>query len=64
LKRVIIPRENEPDLSELPPETREALEFVLADSIEDVFAAAFERKLVRGPRRVAASQRRAAAAAR
>jgi ATP-dependent Lon protease len=44
LKRVILPRENEPDLEELPPETREALEFVFADTIEDVFAAAFESR--------------------
>ncbi len=41
LKRVIIPRENEPDLADLPPETRDALEFVPADRIEDVFQAAF-----------------------
>jgi ATP-dependent Lon protease len=41
LGRVILPRENEHDLEELPAETREALEFVLADSIEDVLGAAF-----------------------
>ena len=44
LKRVIIPRENETDLADLPAETREALEFVPADTIEDVFAAAFDPK--------------------
>ena len=44
LKRVVFPRENEPDLDELPPETRRALEFVPADTIEDVFAAAFNGK--------------------
>ena len=34
LKRVILPRENEPDLEELPEETRdEAIEFVLADDV-------------------------------
>jgi ATP-dependent Lon protease len=42
LKRVIFPRENEPDLEELPAETRDALAFVPADTIEDVFAAAFD----------------------
>jgi ATP-dependent Lon protease len=42
LKRVILPRDNEPDLSELPPETRQGLEFIAADTIEDVFAAAFD----------------------
>src|SRR5207253_4701541 len=44
LKRVILPRENEPDLADLPTETREALEFIPADTIEDVFAAAFDGK--------------------
>ncbi|HEX6490852.1 MAG TPA: endopeptidase La [Gaiellaceae bacterium] len=42
LKRVIIPRENEPDLEDLPQETREELVFVLADSLDDVLGAAFE----------------------
>ena len=42
LKRVIMPRENEPDLAELPPETRRELEFVLVDSIDEVFEAAFD----------------------
>ena len=56
LKRVILPRENEAELTELPPETREAIEFVPADTIEDVFAAAFSSKVPaqsrRGPRSV------------
>ena len=42
LKRVILPRENESDLVELPPETRAAIEFIPVDTIEDVFAAAFD----------------------
>jgi ATP-dependent Lon protease len=41
LGRVILPRENEHDLEELPPEARDALRFVLVDSIEEVFDAAF-----------------------
>jgi ATP-dependent Lon protease len=41
LKRVILPSENEPDLEELPAETREEMSFTLADSIDDVFAVAF-----------------------
>jgi ATP-dependent Lon protease len=41
LGRVILPRENEHDLEELPPETRDALGFVLVDSIDEVFDAAF-----------------------
>jgi ATP-dependent Lon protease len=42
LKRVILPRENEAELGELPPETRDAIRFVPADTIDDVFAAAFD----------------------
>ena len=42
LKRVILPRENEPDLDELPAETRSELDFVLAESMDDVLAAAFD----------------------
>jgi ATP-dependent Lon protease len=38
----VLPRENEHDLDELPAETREALEFILADSIDDVLSAAFD----------------------
>jgi ATP-dependent Lon protease len=60
LKRVILPRENEPDLTELPEETREALEFVLVDSVEDVFEAAFDGKRVNGRIRVPAPERQAA----
>ena len=42
IKRVIIPHENEPDLQELPKETREGLDFVLANTLDDVLAAAFD----------------------
>ena len=40
LGRVILPRENEHDLDELPPEARHALAFVLVDSIGEVLDAA------------------------
>jgi ATP-dependent Lon protease len=39
-KHVILPKENEADLAELPEEVRKALEFVFAERIGDVFAAA------------------------
>ena len=42
LKRLILPSENEYDLEELPAETRRELEFVLVDSIEQVFDVAFD----------------------
>jgi ATP-dependent Lon protease len=60
LKRVILPRENEPDLAELPDETRKALEFVLVDSVDDVFAAAFDGKRANGRLRAPALERQAA----
>src|SRR3954453_23811909 len=41
LTRVILPSENEHDLDDLPAETRKAMTFTLADSIEDVFDVAF-----------------------
>jgi len=43
LKRVVLPRENEPDLQELPPEARKELRFILVDSIDEVLAVAFEQ---------------------
>jgi ATP-dependent Lon protease len=62
LKRVILPRENEPDLGELPAETRDAVEFVLVDSVEEVFEAAFDRRRIDGRRRAPAQERQAARA--
>jgi ATP-dependent Lon protease len=43
LKRAVLPKENEPDLAELPPEARKELEFILVDSIEEVLAVAFDQ---------------------
>jgi ATP-dependent Lon protease len=60
LKRVIFPRENEPDLDDLPPETRKALEFIPVDRIQDVFEAAFTGKRRARPQSI---ERRAAASA-
>jgi ATP-dependent Lon protease len=60
LKRIVIPRDNEPDLDELPPETRAALQFIPADTIEDVFAAAFDGKRRSGRRRAQAGEKLAA----
>jgi ATP-dependent Lon protease len=60
LKRVILPRENEPDLEELPRETRDELTFVLVDSVGEVFDAAFNGKPARSARRTPAPERQAA----
>jgi ATP-dependent Lon protease len=40
IRRVILPQQNEPDLEDLPENVRQELEFVFAERIEDVFAAA------------------------
>jgi ATP-dependent Lon protease len=40
LKKVILPQENEADLSELPEETREEIDFVLAETADQVLEAA------------------------
>ena len=61
LQRIVIPRDNEPDLEELPEEAREELEFVLADAIEDVFAVAFSSPGRSRPQATPASERQAAA---
>jgi ATP-dependent Lon protease len=55
LKRVILPRENEPDLEDLPPETKEQLEFVLADDVGEVLEAALDGKAKVGRVRPAAA---------
>ena len=61
LKRVILPRENEPDLEELPAETKRELEFVLVDSIDDVFADALDGKGAQRPTPVAVGDGKRAA---
>ena len=59
ISKVVLPRENEADLEELPAETRKEIEFVLADSIDDVLEVAFEARGAVRPRS-ASTERRAA----
>ena len=40
LKIVILPKQNEKDLDDIPEEVRESLDFVLAERVDDVFKAA------------------------
>jgi ATP-dependent Lon protease len=61
LKRIVMPRDNEPDLEELPDEARKELEFILADTIEDVFAVAFSSPGRSRPQATPVSERQAAA---
>ncbi|MDX6424042.1 MAG: ATP-dependent Lon protease [Gaiellaceae bacterium] len=60
LKRVILPRENGSDLEELPEDAREAMEFVLADELPQVLAAALDGKAPVRVRRAQGTERRAA----
>ncbi len=64
LELVIVPRENEADLEDLPDETKEQLEFVLADTIDDVLAAAFEDAGAGRPTALTTERQAAAAFAR
>jgi ATP-dependent Lon protease len=62
--KVVLPKENEPDLEDLPAETRKGMEFLLADHVDDVLAAAFDgASPARRPRRVGSPERKAAAPA-
>ena len=61
LEKIILPRENEADLADLPEETRGQMEFVLADTIDDVLAQAFDATGA-GRRPAVAGERQAAAA--
>jgi ATP-dependent Lon protease len=64
VRRVILPKENEPDLADLPTEARKEIEFVLTDHVDEVLAAAFDgASPVRAPRRVGSPERKAAAPA-
>jgi len=49
IKRVIVPRENEPDLEDLPDETRKALKLVLVDNVGEVLETALASKSETGP---------------
>jgi ATP-dependent Lon protease len=64
IRKVVAPRENEADLTELPDETRKALEFVLVDSVEDVLESAFDGALPAPAAARPLSRERKAAAAR
>jgi ATP-dependent Lon protease len=61
LKRIVIPRDNEPDLEELLEETRKELEFFPVDSIAEVFEIAFGKGAKTRPRVAASGERQAAA---
>jgi ATP-dependent Lon protease len=43
IKRVLIPRRNEPDVDDVPPHLRRKLEFIPVDHVDEVLATALER---------------------
>jgi ATP-dependent Lon protease len=64
IRTVVLPKENEPDLEDLPNETRKGIEFVLADHVDEVLSTAFDgASPVEAPRRVGSPERKAAAPA-
>ncbi len=46
---VIIPKKNENDLEDLPDEVRSSLQFVLAETVDEVLAAALEPEAIPSP---------------
>jgi ATP-dependent Lon protease len=42
LKTIILPRDNEPDLEELPEEVHQAINFILVDTMDEVLSQALE----------------------
>jgi ATP-dependent Lon protease len=44
IKKVVVPHRNEPDLEDVPEELRETMEFILADTVDDVLEAAMPDK--------------------
>jgi ATP-dependent Lon protease len=61
VKTVVLPKENEPDLAELPSEARDQLSFVLADSIDQVLEVAFDGSAAARARRATPLPERKAA---
>jgi ATP-dependent Lon protease len=61
LKRIVIPRRNEPDIDDVPEHLRKRMEFIPVDSVDEVLAAALEpaeRPAARGDGRGPAPRRR------
>jgi ATP-dependent Lon protease len=46
LRTVILPKQNEQDLDDVPDEVRESMKFVFAESVEDVLSAALDEARV------------------
>ena len=53
IKTVVIPKDNEPDLEEIPEDVRQDLEFVLAEVVDDVLNATLHPEVVEEKSRLA-----------
>ncbi len=53
IKRIILPRENEPDLEELAPDVRQEIEFILAGHVDEVLNAALHPERVEAASKLA-----------
>ncbi|MEP7287703.1 MAG: S16 family serine protease, partial [Chloroflexota bacterium] len=49
IRTVILPKRNEPDLEEIPPEVRKDMKFILAERVDDVWQAALAPALIAKP---------------
>ncbi len=54
IKTVVIPKDNEPDLEEVPEDVRQDLNFVLAESVDDVLNATLHPEAIEEKSRLAA----------
>jgi ATP-dependent Lon protease len=57
IRTIIMPRENEKDLGEIPGEVKDEVEFVLVERAEEAFDAAFDKPSKRAPRKRAVRSR-------
>ena len=44
LKKIILPKENERDLEDIPEEIRSEMQFILVDKVEDIFMHSFQKE--------------------
>jgi ATP-dependent Lon protease len=61
IKRIILPKENEPDLEELAPDVRQEIEFILAEHVDEVLNAALHPEKVEVGSRLTKVNRRPSA---
>jgi len=58
IKRIILPKENEPDLEELAADVRQEIQFILAEHVDEVLNAALHREKVEEGSKLAKENKR------